>query len=153
MTIFLSLFFYNEYGDIMRKYYLFIINNDYYKNYKKNPKVLYNTLYNLYALDKKNFTYGISLYNSVCQVVSKNLLIHYIQRKYHHKHKTDNLIRLLSQTETTIVQINHSCIVVVSSINMPEVFKTFYIYHKKIFVCDFQNEDYFWLSDQIQKVR
>ncbi len=137
----------------MRKYYLFIINNDYYKNYKKNSKVLYNTLYNLYTLDKKNFTYGISLYNSVCQIVSKNLLIHYIQRKYHHKNKTSNLIRLLSQTETTIVQINYSCIVIVSNINMPEVFKTFYIYHKKIFVCDFQNEDYFWLSDQIQKVR
>ena len=87
LTIFLPFFFYNEYGDIMRKYYLFIINNDYYKNYKKNSKVLYNTLYNLYTLDKKNFTYGISLYNSVCQIVSKNLLIPIILFDYYRKQR------------------------------------------------------------------
>jgi len=69
----------------MRKYYLFIIKTDYYKNYKNNSFVLYNTLRNLYVLDRKNFSYGVSLYNSICQLISKNLLTNYIKRKYHHK--------------------------------------------------------------------
>ena len=136
----------------MRKYYLFIIKNEYYKNYKKSSLVLYNTLRNLYILDEKNFSYGVSLYNSICQLISKNLLINYIKRKYHHKRISKKIIKILSKKESTSIQINKSCIVVLTNVNMPEVFKTFYIYNKKIFVCDFYNEDYFWLSDQIKKI-
>lgn len=136
----------------MRKYYLFIIKSDYYKNYKKNSLVLYNTLRNLYVLDKKNFSYGVSLYNSVCQLISKSLLTNYVKRKYHHKRIYKKIIKILSDKESTAIQINKSCIVVLTNVNMPEVFKTFYIYNKKFFVCDFYNEDYFWLSDQIKKI-
>lgn len=136
----------------MRKYYLFIIKNDYYKNYKNNSFVLYNTLRNLYTLDKRNFSYGVSLYNSVCQLISKNLLMNYIQRKYRHKRINKKILKILSNKESTAIQINKSCIVVLTNINMPEVFKTFYIYNKKIFVCDFYTEDYFWLSDYIKKI-
>lgn len=137
----------------MRKYYLFMIKSDYYKSYKNNSFVLYNTLRNLYFLKKNNFSYGISLYHSVCQTINSNLLINYIKRKYHHKNINSNIIKLLSENERTIVQINRSCIVVLSNINLPDILKTFYIYNKRMFVCDFKNEDYFWISDQIKKVK
>lgn len=137
----------------MRKYYLFIIKSDYYKNYKNNSYVLYNTLRNLYMLNQKNFSYGVSLYHSVCQLISKDLLIRYIQRKYHHQTICPNRMKIFSSHETSIVEINHSCIVVLTNVNFPDILKTFYIYHKKIFICDFYNEDYFWLSDQMKKVK
>ena len=105
-----------------------------------------------YVLDKKNFSYGVSLYNSVCQLISKSLLTNYVKRKYHHKRIYKKIIKILSDKESTAIQINKSCIVVLTNVNMPEVFKTLYIYNKKFFVCDFYNEDYFWLSDQIKKI-
>ena len=136
----------------MRKYYLFIITNDYYKNYKLRPEVLFKTLNNLYSLRRPNFSYGISLYNSICRVFSKKLLINYIERKYEYKYINKKIIKIISQKENTSVQVNNSCVVILTSRNIPEIFQTFYIYNKKIFVCDFWSEDYFWLSEQIKKV-
>ena len=136
----------------MRKYYLFIITNDYYKNYKTRPHVLFNTLSNLYTLKTRNLSYGVALYKSICSFFSKNILINYIERKYKHYHINKKIIRIKSKDEVTSVQINYSCVVILSSVNFPEILKTFYIYNKKIFVCDFYSGDYFFLSDQIKKL-
>ncbi len=137
----------------MRKYYLFIIKNDYYKVYKKNPEVLYKTLYNLYKIKTNNLTYGLSLYDNLCSVNSKKLLINYIKNKYEHEFISPKIIKLKLYKEKTFIQINYSCIIVVTSVNVPEIFKIINIYNKKIFVCDFILNDYFWLNEQIKKVR
>lgn len=136
----------------MRKYYLFIIKNDYYKNYKTKPHVLFSTLSNLYTLKSQNFSYGISLYNSICSTFSKNILKNYIERKYKYHYINKKIMKIESKEESTNIQINYSCVVVLTSVNLPEIFKTFHVYNKKIFVCDFYNEDYFFLSDQIKKL-
>ena len=135
----------------MRKYYLFMIKPEYYRLYKKDPIVLYQTLYNLYLLKDPNFTYGISLFDSICQPFSVKLLRNYIQNKYTCSMKSEKVMLIHSITDYTLLQINHACIVVKSNINFPEVFRVFHIYNKNILVCDFESDDYFWLSTQIQK--
>ena len=41
----------------MKKYYLFVIKNDYYRIYRKNPYILYKILERLYMLEKYDFSY------------------------------------------------------------------------------------------------
>lgn len=135
----------------MRKYYLFIIKPEYHKSFQSKPKVLFETLYNLYQLKDPNFTYGISLFDSICQPFSVKLLNNYIQNRYTCTLKSDKVIQVHSVKERTFLQINHACIIVKSNVNFPEVMKIFQIYNKNIFVCDFQNNDYFWLNAQMQK--
>lgn len=137
----------------MRKYYLFIIQPEYYKLFRKNPQTLYEILYNLFQLKAPNLNYGFSLFDSICQPFPVKLLNHYIQNRYTCTILSPKQIRVHSISSKTILQIGYGCIVVKSNINFPEIMKVFHIYHKKIFVCDFQNQDYFWLSDQMQKTR
>ena len=62
----------------MKKYYLFVIKNDYYRIYRKNPYILYKILERLYMLEKYDFSYGISLYKQLCQPFGVKLLKNYI---------------------------------------------------------------------------
>ena len=137
----------------MRKYYLFIIKNDYYKMYKKNSSVLYKTLFNLYNIKTSNLTYGLSLYDNLCNINSKKLLVNYIKKKYKYEMFSSKIIKLDLDDENTFIQVNYSCIIIVSSNNFPTIFKILNIYNKRIFVCDFKNNDYFWLNDQINKLK
>jgi hypothetical protein len=45
------------------------------------------------------------------------------------------------------LELNYSCAVVKTSVNIPEIMRVLNIYNKNIFVCDFENSDYFWLKD------
>ena len=137
----------------MRKYYLFMIKTEYYKLYKKDPRILYQTLSNLYRLKEPNFTYGIFLFDSICQPFAVKLLKGYIQNKYTCSMIGEHIMQVHSIHDHTILQINHACVIVKSNVNFPDILKVFHIYNKKILVCDFENEDYFWLSTQIEKRR
>lgn len=135
----------------MRKYYLFMIKNDYYQVYKRNSQVLYRTLENLYQLSKPNFQYGVSLFDNICQPFSVKLLNNYIKNRIPYQMYSDKVIELYSAQEKMKLQINYATIIIVSNVNFPSIFKVFNIYNKRIFVCDFQNEDYFWLNEQTLK--
>lgn len=135
----------------MRKYYLFIIQSDYYKEYQSKSQILYQTLYTLCQLKEPNFSYGISLFDSICQPFSVKLLTNYIKNKYTCTMKSEKVMQVHSISEKTFVQVNHACVIVKSNVNFPDILKVFHIYNKRIFVCDFLNDDYFWLSTQIQK--
>ncbi len=133
---------YNNKGDNMRKYYLFI--------YKNNSKLLYTILETLYSLKMDNVNYGVELFNQVCDTFSVRLLNNYIKEKYAYKLINKKLIKLLSNDETTTISIRYATTIIITNKNMPAIFKIFNIYNKKIFVVDFYNKDYFWLNEQIK---
>ena len=135
----------------MRKYYLFMIKTEYYKLYKNKPNILYETLTNLYYLREPNFQYGISLFDSICQPFAVKLLTNYIKNKHTCTMESSKIIKVHSIKEKTYLQINHSCCILKTNVNFPEILKVFHIYNKKIFIVDFNNKDYFWLETQIQR--
>ncbi len=97
----------------MRKYYLFLIQTEYNKLYLKNSKFLYGLLYNLYQLKEPNLNYGISLFKSICQPFSVNLLSNYIQSKYTCTTISPKVMKVHSIYEKTTIQINYGCIIVI----------------------------------------
>ncbi|MBE6144225.1 MAG: sporulation inhibitor of replication protein SirA [Firmicutes bacterium] len=128
----------------MRKYYIFIIRTEFYKIYKNNSLVLYKTLENLYKLNNNNFGYGFSIYNQLCLTFNTEVLNNYFLRKFaNYKHNKHYI-----QKEQTILEINKSCIVVLTKYNVPKSLKYLLYYNKYLFVCDFDNKDYFWLQNQ-----
>lgn len=134
----------------MRKYYLFIINKDYKSVYLNNTNVLYQTLYNLYKLSFDDLRIGVSIYNQICKTFNKKILVKYFKDKYNLKRKKDK-IYLVSGKEEIIVKINYSCIIIYTNVNVPKIFKVLYLYSKDIFITDFNNEDYFWLTKETFK--
>lgn len=135
----------------MRIYYLFLIKKDYVRIYRKNGLVLYRTLENLFHLKEYDFSYGLSIYEQLCQTFAVTVLQNYIGGRFVVKPIGKKAMQIHSVIETTILEINPSCVIIKTNRNFPDIFKIFHIYNRHIFVCDFKNGDYFWLSEQIQK--
>ena len=128
----------------MRKYYIFIIRQEFYENYKNNPLSLYKTLENLYRLKINDFGYGISIYNQLCLTFNTEVLNNYFLSKFNNYKYNKHFIK----SEYVIVEIHRTCIVLLTKHNIPEIMKNLLYYNKSLFVCDFENKDYFWLQNQ-----
>lgn len=142
-------FLYTKNGDNMRKYYLFIIKDSYYQKYRYSPYILYKALQYLYKANIYDLEKGLYLYNKVCNIVGKKVILNYIKNKFDYEIYNDKIIKINSFIEKTYIQINYSSIIVLTNINHPYIFKILNIYNKKIFVCDFVNRDYFFLNESI----
>ena len=148
-TIILKILFIIIIGDNMRKYYLFQIRKEFYELYQNNTLALYKLLYNIYKLDKNNFSYGISLYNQLCETINVSHLKNYFQNKKNIINKKNKYLFSSNQYyEKTIMQINLSSIIILTNVNIPCILKIINYYNKYIFICDFNNSDYFWLKDR-----
>ena len=74
----------------MRKYYLFIIKDEYYNKYRYSPYLLYKALYYLYKMNKYDLENGLYLYNKFCNIISKNVILNchkLLNHSYHHRCK------------------------------------------------------------------
>ena len=135
----------------MYKYYLFIINNNAYKIYKNNSYYLYNILNTLCHMKKTDWIYGINLYKNICDIFSVKLLNNYIKDRFYTETKNKKIL-LKNKEEKTSLKIRYSTVIIESSIYLPQIFRIFNIYNKKIFVIDFNNKNFFWLNDEIKKL-
>lgn len=155
-TFFFNSLFYNNDGDFMRKYYLFIIKKDLCSIYRRNAKDLYLTLDNIYRLNFDSYSYGISIFNQLCQVFDTKVIVNYFNNKNKHyikKYGNKFFVNDIYAREKTCVQVNHSCIVLKSNCNFPYVMNIFKWYNNNIFVCDFENNDYFWLTETFNNLK
>lgn len=126
----------------MRKYYLFVIRKDVYEIYKNKPEALFKTLQNLYYLKKNDFEYGISLYHQLCEVFQVDRLEDYMVEKYHLEKKNNIFFY-----ENNYIMIKPSRVILVTNVNMPNIFIDFKCYNRLIFVIDFDMQDYFFLCN------
>jgi hypothetical protein len=135
----------------MRKYYLFIIKKEYYNSYKNKSYVLYQVLESLKNIKAYDFSYGLNIYKNICLSFPVPLLKNYFSNRIKYEQINKKIIRIESDFEDTYVQLNYSCIIILSNCNFPQILKIFNIYNKNIFVCDFKNKDFFWLNEQLKK--
>lgn len=129
----------------MRTYYLFKINESIYNISKDDPFRLYIILNKLYKL--KDIKYEVKLYNDICNLIDNDVIINYIEKTYKYSiHNNKYLI------DNYLIEINRSNIVIKSMVNIPSIFKTLNIYSKHFLVIDFDNKDYFWLNNIVEKI-
>lgn len=125
----------------MREYNLFVIKKEYYDYYQKNPLFLFDVLKKLYYM-KEDFNYGISLYSQLCERINVFNLKYYLNRKY----QLDN--ERTFYVDKTFIELKHTRIVI-RGVNYNNLLEDFKSYSNNIFVCDFINNDYFWLTGKV----
>ena len=103
----------------MRKYYLFIIKREYYDLYKRDSHALYKMMKNLKNMKSFDFQNGIKIYKEICVPFSVKLLNNYINKKINHLRFNKKKILIKTSFEETYLELNYSCIVIKTSINMP----------------------------------
>ena len=131
-----------------------MIQKDFYEVYKNNSFVLYKTLENLWNIKKNDFSYGLSLYDALCQTFDVDLLNRYFKGKYKNQIISKGNRHMFFNYEKkyyVLIELHYSCTIVLTNINMPNILRDFNFYNRMIFVCDFINEDFFWLNNQYQK--
>lgn len=127
----------------MREYNLFVIKNEYYDLYHNRPMILFDALNKLYTMHN-NLNYGITLYEQLCNRINIETLKYYLNNKY--RLNNDRTFYI----DMTFIELKPTRIIVKSKTNLPEIIKMFNCYNRKIFICDFQNYDYFWLHDFVR---
>ena len=123
----------------MYRYYIFDIKNKF-----KNDNNLYRLLKTLYTLNLKYINYGELIYNEMCKPINREN-IKEILKDYNAK-KVSRKYFICLNDEITIVVIKYSRLIIISNILYPDIFNRLKIECENLFVCNFLNDNYFYVS-------
>ena len=132
----------------MRTYYIFNVNRYFSYMYKNKPFKMYKIFEEIYYSKSYDSLNTYRNFETVAVPFNKAMLNEYIyfeyKLKYGYKRK-DNL-HYLNTTEKSVLRINNYNIKIETEGNYSEFFNEISNYNNNLFVCDFENMDYFWLS-------
>ena len=136
----------------MRIYYVFDIRSEYVDLYKETPNSLYNVLHQLYYMRKKDLEYGFNMFKQLANRIDKDEVDKNIFLKLHNKmtyvkKKDNHIINNLYKDEVSALKVKYSYILINTNKSYTEFFNVLALDNRNYFVCDFINNDYFFLSN------
>ncbi len=132
----------------MRTYYIFNVNKYFKYMYKNNPFKMYKIFEEIYYSKDYDNIKTFRVMEEVALPFNKIMLNEYIYYEYKLKYgykRRDN-IHILNTDEKTTLRINNYNIKIETDSNYSTFFDDIKSYNSNLFVCDFDNKDYFWLS-------
>ena len=136
----------------MRIYYVFDIRSEYVDLYKETPNSLYNVLPQLYYMRKKDLEYGFNMFKQLANRIDKDEVDKNIFLKLHNKmtyvkKKDNHIINNLYKDEVSALKVKYSYILINTNKSYTDFFNVLALDNRNYFVCDFINNDYFFLSN------
>lgn len=134
----------------MRTFYIFKIKEEYARLTKNNPYHLFKMLSYINSMDKGEIERGADLfYKMVERLGNKELDIkmfkkyqdNYFYTKFKNIHQVNNIYK---KEETKLVVHKHF-LLLKSTVVRPTFLEVLEEY-QNLFLCDFENKDYFWLE-------
>lgn len=138
-------------GDDMRTFYIFNIQDNFYTLYKDTPSSLYNILKQIHNLMPNDLAYATNIFYQVNNGIDKEKLDRRIFLELHQelpykKDQDKHIYNNLYLNEETYMEIKHNYIKIKSNKDFSYFFRVLLNYDLNYFVCDFKNQDYFFLS-------
>ncbi len=136
----------------MRIYFVFKIKEEYIDLYKDTPNTLYNILNQMYYMKRNEIGYGFNLFNQMIERVDKFDLDKYLYVLLHTKMKyskkgDEHILNNLYKDEVSVLKVKSTHILINANKSYTEFFVLLNQYDPNFFVCDFNNHDYFFLSN------
>lgn len=137
----------------MRTFYIFKINNDYYKLTKNMPYNLYKALLNIKLGTKENITYLKNEYNSLVDKYNKRELNKYIYGKMskldgYNLFNSVHTFNSYYTNEASKLIVNNSYMILKTNTITP-YFLDYLEDVPNLFLIDFEKGDYFYLSNLV----
>ena len=137
----------------MRTFYIFKINNDYYKITKNMPYNLYKALLNIKLGTKENSTYLKNEYNSIVDKYNKRELNKYIYGKMskldgYNLFNSVHTFNSYYTNEASKLIVNNSYMILKTNTITP-YFLDYLEDIPNLFLIDFEKGDYFYLSNLV----
>lgn len=135
----------------MRTYYAFIIKDSLMHFYSKKPYSLYKILEQIYRLKNNDIVLGYRLLEQVTEPFGTRKTDKFIYKKHYDELEYSRLddghmIKNLYSEEITFLKVFHSHVRIKTNNNFSEFFNSMQEYNENIFVCDFENQDFFWIN-------
>ncbi len=136
----------------MRSYYIFDIKKDIHSLYHDKEEQLFYILKRIKLVKKPNLEYGLSIYTQLCDVFDFTTLQRYLFERYEVLPNNKYNFLNYKNKEFSYLELRYPCLFLQTNCLLPKVFDILYLYNRDIFVCDFTNNDYFWL-DKLHKYK
>lgn len=131
----------------MRTYYIFNVNKYFNYVYKNKPFKMYKIFEEMYYSKGYESINTYHNFETVANLYNKKMLNEYIYYEFKLKYgynRSDNIHNLNNGEKTKLI-INNYIIKITTENNYSIFFKYLNNYNSNLFVCDFENMDYFWL--------
>lgn len=135
----------------MRTYYAFIIKDSLLEFYSKKPYSLYKILEQIYRLKNNDIVLGYRLLEQVTKPFGTRKTDKYIYKRHsleleYSKLDDGHMIKNLYSNEITFLKVFNSHVRIKTNNNYSSFFNSIQEYNKNIFICDFENQDFFWMN-------
>ena len=135
----------------MRTYYAFIIKDSLMHFYSKKPYSLYKILEQIYRLKNNDIVLGYRLLEQVTEPFGTRRTDKFIYKKHsdeleYSRLDDGHMIKNLYSEEITFLKVFHSHVRIKTNNNYSSFFNSIQEYDENIFVCDFENQDFFWVN-------
>lgn len=136
----------------MRTYYIFNVNKYYTYMYKNKPFKMYKLFEEIYRTKEYDSMKTYHIFEQIANPFNKIMINEYIYYEYKFKYgyKREDNMHVLNNDEITRLTVNNYNIKLKTTTNYSSFFKILNNYNNNLFVCDFDNKDYFWLSKLYQ---
>ena len=137
----------------MRTYYIFNVNRYFSYMYKNKPFKMYKIFEEIYYSKSYDSLSTYRNFETVAVPFNKAMLNEYIYYEFKLKYgyKRNGNKHNLNTSENSTLQINNYNIKLITENNYSVFFKYLNNYNSNLFVCDFENMDYFWLCKLYNK--
>ena len=133
----------------MRVFYIYSINDFLSSLYEKYPYKLYKMLEDAYYTNKHNIVLASSKYEQITTNFNKLYVNNYLyanNRLNAYYYRKNNIHILSNNNEHSKLMVSSYCLKLKTNLNYPSFFYNIKSYNDNIFICDFENGDYFWLN-------
>lgn len=141
---------------IMRVFYIYNVNDFFCSVYDKYPYKLYKMLEDAYFTSRHGVVASSSIYDQMITNFNKLFINNYLfanNKLDVYYYKKNNIHLISNRYEYSKLMVSSYCLKLKTNLNYPKFFEHIRDYSDNIFVCDFENQDYFWLSKVIKTER
>lgn len=149
---------YTNNGDYMKEYYVFNLKKEFVKLYKEKPSELFYIFNRIYYMKEIDKMYGYNLFEQISDFFDKKNINDYLFNKYKDKimysfANDEHIINNLFLNEISILKIKSSSLRIQTNKEECTFFKSLKEYSSNFFICDFKEQEYFFLKDYKIKVK
>ena len=132
----------------MRTFHIFNIDESIIELTKDDTYQLFNIFKKIKNLNKSNLSMGINLYEQVAHPIdkdkyNKHIFKFYSDSDFYYKIKNNHTYFNKYRGEESYLTVGNVFLKLQSNVSNPDFFKCLKKHHN-LFVCDFDNIDYFW---------
>ena len=136
----------------MRVFFIFDIKEEFKRLYQDSPRNLYRILKQIYYLDKEEVIYGTNIFYQIVRKIPKQRIDNYLFVKLHQdipysKRENVHYYNNLHRNEVSRLTVRRSYMKIMAETDISSFFSVLADYKSNYFVCDFEYQDYFFLSE------